>query len=67
MDKVCDGCRGSITSDRTICYARRDFKNNDNCPCRNCIVKVLCKETCQDRFDYYLRKKKKVILNDKCM
>lgn len=59
MTDACDGCRGSNPSDIIVCYARRDYRNNDDCPCGNCIIKVLCRETCPDRFDYYLNKRKR--------
>jgi len=46
----CKGCNIS----KLICSVPDNFKNN--CPCRNCPVKVICMTMCQTRVKYFVKK-----------
>ncbi len=58
MDDPCDGCvihkrkeNGIYT--KTHCRALTYFKLHElenNCPCIHCIVKMICSDTCAERF-----------------
>lgn len=49
MNKICDGCltyeRGKKELD---CKCRGYVIKDIRCPCRNCIVKTMCNESCGD-------------------
>lgn len=42
MSDDCDGC--TIYYPDTVC----PIVDNDYCPCRNCLIKVVCKAACSD-------------------
>lgn len=60
MDDPCDGCiiyekiKNGISSN-TPCLALKYFKlhNLENdCPCIHCVIKMMCSETCDKRYNY---------------
>lgn len=48
MKKMCRGCNIIGRSERTFCSFRL-AKNEDNCACVECLVKVMCKQECHKR------------------
>lgn len=42
MNNECDGCHVYPTVG--VCF----WNDVEGCPCKNCIVKVMCTETCAD-------------------
>ena len=55
MVDICDGCTGAIYSKvRTRSCAIKDMPDYvDNCPCTNCLIKVVCFNVCPERMSYY--------------
>ncbi len=49
MTNVCDGCIDYMR----MCLVKKNFKNYDDCPCGNCIIKVMCEEICERRHRYF--------------
>lgn len=45
------GCNNCVLIRGTKAIYRIDYNVKD-CPCRNCLVKVLCNEVCNDILDY---------------
>lgn len=52
---ACDGCLGAGAV--AYCIVRIDFEASEDCPCANCLIKVICDQTCKERADYYFTKK----------
>ena len=56
--KECKGCRLKFR-----CYI--SYHAVKNCPCAECIVKIMCKERCSDRGKYFRRQRdEKIKRND---
>lgn len=53
----CDGCAGAEGG--WWCPVKAEFGVLYDCPCSNCLVKVLCAESCQKWISYHSNKKKK--------
>ncbi len=45
MDDGCDGCI-EFGHDSEVCFYNADYRKN--CPCKICLVKMMCKKTCPD-------------------
>lgn len=54
MTDYCEGCRtytyGETYKNRYCSYAR--FNQNSECPCAECVIKVMCLDSCED-FDHF--------------
>ncbi len=47
-DSICKGCNLY-----EVCYKGFTFKgNNKYCPCSKCLIKMMCKEAC-DEYSYF--------------
>jgi len=44
---LCEGC-----IDFGICILRPEIFDGPTCPCINCIVKMVCKDGCNDWFEF---------------
>jgi len=60
-NKKCQGCKGCIAY-RTGCLIRYNSILTAKCPCRSCLVKMICVTTCEERknifgtlIDYLIR------------
>lgn len=49
MDDICDGC---FIKDRIGYCFTHAVENGENCPCVNCLIKVICSKACEDRINY---------------
>ena len=48
---ICKGCRGCIIYETTGGPTSCDVANANRqmeCPCLECVVKMICRETCED-------------------
>lgn len=52
MTDVCDGC---ISYD--FCFITKKYKKYGDCPCGNCLVKVICINPCNERVTYVEKKR----------
>ncbi len=59
MDDICDGCFGK--TDNFVCFVQK-YEDHSDCPCGNCIIKMVCSEVCQKRRDYFTGYEGEVIL-----
>ena len=50
-DENCDGC--VMIKDKGWCTIVANKKDND-CPCRTCLVKVMCENACKE-YDIYVK------------
>lgn len=48
MHNDCEGCLLPSS-----CGIKDLYDNYDDCPCMNCLVKVMCSIVCKERMDYY--------------
>lgn len=55
IKEMCEGCAG--LDEKVTCFVKVDFDTYDDCPCRNCIIKPICSERCEERVSYYFDKK----------
>ncbi len=49
---MCEGCV-AMSGELLFCFVRVDFKEHGDCPCGNCIVKMMCSIVCPERTSYY--------------
>ncbi|MHA1972844.1 MAG: hypothetical protein ACTSW1_07620 [Candidatus Hodarchaeales archaeon] len=50
MNELCKGCNWAGTCGMYLL----DFNSDeDTCPCTTCLVKVMCRDKCADRYAYY--------------
>lgn len=49
MNDICDGC--VVTRGVGYCLTHV-IENGENCPCVNCLIKVMCSRACEDRINY---------------
>lgn len=59
INKICEGCVGM--NEAVTCFVKIDFEEYSDCPCGNCIVKVLCGSYCQERISYYCGRRVKEV------
>ncbi len=53
-EHVCYGCRRGEKDDCIFISDRhRDKVNTDKCPCKKCIVKMICSVFCEVRREFY--------------
>lgn len=51
MHSDCEGCFGAVSP--CYCAIRDLYANYDDCPCMNCLIKIMCSVVCKERKDYY--------------
>jgi len=54
---ISNGCGFCGIPYNSFCSLDEEFKSN--CPCRNCIVKIICSNKCSSRYDYRILEEKK--------
>ncbi len=45
-------CEGCLLP--PMCAIKDEYADYDDCPCINCLVKVMCSIVCQERMDYFI-------------
>lgn len=53
--KTIDECRGCRSYMHNGCKMLPVIGTNENpilCPCKNCLIKMMCKKHCRDLYDY---------------
>jgi len=51
LHKNCEGCNLNFIKYR--CLIKYDHDLISKCPCRNCLVKMVCETICEDRVKLY--------------
>ena len=46
-----NSCKGCLLYENNMYCGTRKSPNRINCPCQNCIIKVMCNTGCQDYRD----------------
>lgn len=54
MNNLCCNCFGMDKP--PYCAIKDLYTDLDDCPCMNCLVKVMCSEVCKERKKYYALK-----------
>ena len=66
LHKLCKGCRsyaritqgGKKVYHRSCMIDNPVISSNDQCPCINCILKVMCGHICEEYIDFNIREAK---------
>lgn len=56
IDRVCKCCS---LFNKEFCFIVKPDENllraAKDCPCRNCLIKIMCSKVCDTRFDFYAK------------
>lgn len=55
MNTDCESCFGSVPP--CYCAIKDVYIDHSDCPCMNCLIKIMCSTVCQERKDYFENRK----------
>lgn len=65
MNDECEGCIDNRPNDSGVYNGMLDCSKKqllEPCPCRICLVKVMCNKACEEYIEYATRHKKELII-----